>query len=96
MEADEKSVTTSWGESLQIENITKIDKRKWEKKGIASVHFKNEFGLDKFMVFDDFKYDRDSMGEIMKLAEKNLKPDQIVGGATATKAATELNADLTE
>ena len=79
MEADDKTVTTSWGESLQLDSITGIDKRKWEKKGIARISFTNESGEAKTMIFDDFKYHRESMAEIMEKAEKNLSADQIVG-----------------
>ena len=91
MEADEKTVKTSWGDSLQIDSITGIDKRKWENKGIAKVRFTDDSGQPKTMIFDDFKYHRESMGEIMKLAEKNLKPDQIIGNSSqpAVESAAE-------
>ena len=74
MEVDDHAVTTSWGESLQLDKITAIDKRKWEKKGIAKVSFQDEAGNSKTMIFDDFKYHRESMAEIMKRAEANLEP----------------------
>ena len=77
MEVDDKKVTTSWGESLELSSITAIDKHKWEKKGIAKVSFKDEVGRSKTMIFDDFKYNRESMAEIMKRAEANLKPEKV-------------------
>lgn len=77
MEVDDKKVTTSWGESLELNSITAIDKHKWEKKGIAKVSFKDEVGRSKTMIFDDFKYNRESMAEIMKRAEANLKPEKV-------------------
>lgn len=82
MEADDKTVTTSWGESLQLDRVTGIDKRKWEKKGIAKVSFTDESGRARTMIFDDFKYHRESMAEIMKRAEKHVPADKIIGGAT--------------
>ena len=80
MEADDSGLTTSWGESLKFEKITKIDKRKWEKKGIARVEYSDDSGSSRTMIFDDFKFDRGSMGKIMSLAEQNLADEQITGG----------------
>ena len=80
MESTDKGISTSWGKSLNFDQITKIDKRKWEKKGIAKVHFTDEVNSEGVMVFDDFKYDRSSMSELMSMCEKGLKRDQIVNG----------------
>lgn len=80
VQADDKGVSSSWGESLQFDRIQQINKRKWEKKGIARVAFQDESGAAKTMVFDDFKFDREMMGMIISLAEKNLTDDQIIGG----------------
>ena len=77
MEVDDKKVTTSWGDSLELENITAIDKQRWEKKGIAKISFNDEAGQPKTMIFDDFKYHRESMAEIMKRAEAILKPEKV-------------------
>ena len=80
MEADETAVTTSWGPTVKFDDIETINKHKWEKKGIARVHYKDDSGTSKIMVFDDFKYNRETMGQIMEMAEKNLTDEQIVGG----------------
>ncbi len=80
IQADESGVTTSWGESLTFDKIEKIDKRKWEKKGIARVSYAGDNGNSKTMIFDDFKYDRSPMGQILELAERDLKDEMIVGG----------------
>ena len=77
MEVDDKKVTTSWGDSLELESITAIDKQRWEKKGIAKISFNDEAGQPKTMIFDDFKYHRESMAEIMKRAEAILKPEKV-------------------
>ena len=82
MESTDKGISTSWGKSLDFDQITKIDKRRWEKKGIAKVHFTDEVNTEGVMVFDDFKYDRSSMSDLMSMCEKGLKPDQIVNGKT--------------
>lgn len=79
VEADDGGVTSSWGDSLKFKDIKQIDKKKWPKKGIAKIEYANEAGAKKTMVFDDFKYSRKKMAEIMKLAEANLSDDQIIG-----------------
>ncbi len=84
IEADESGVQTSWGESLKFEGIQSIKKHKWNKKGIAKVEYSDEAGVSKTMVFDDFKYQREDMGTIMKMAEENLSDDQIIGDVRET------------
>ena len=79
LEADENGVRSSWGQSLEFKNIQSIRKHKWQKKGIAKVDYSDESGKSKIMVFDDFKYHREDMGTILKMAEKGLSDDQIVG-----------------
>lgn len=85
MEADETGVTTSWGQALQFEQIKSIDKRKWAIKGIAKVKYLETSGAERVIVFDDFKYDREPMGQIMQKAETNLADAQIVGGSRQGK-----------
>jgi len=87
MESTDKGISTSWGKSVDFDQITKIDKRKWEKKGIAKVHFKDEVNTEGVMVFDDFKYDRSTMSELMSMCEKGLKRDQIVNGKSEAEIA---------
>ena len=80
VEADEETVTTSWGQNLRFENISSINKKKWAKKGLAKVAYDTENGDSQTMVFDDFKFHRESMGQIMRRAESHLTDDQIVDG----------------
>lgn len=89
MESTDDGVTTSWGKSLKFDQITKIDKKKWAKKGIANVHFTDESGAVRQMVFDDFKYDRASMAKLMSMCEKGLEREQIVNGKTEVEIAAE-------
>ena len=79
VEGDEKTIRNSKGKELAIENITKINKRKWEEKGLAKIHY-TDGGKSKTFVMDDFKYDRESMGQIMRNAEANLTAEQVIGG----------------
>lgn len=99
IESTETGINTSWGESLEIDKISKINKRRWEAKGIAKISYQDAKERNRTMVFDDFKFDREPMGELMALCEQNLSADQIVGGKSqaliateaATKAAEEAN-----
>lgn len=78
VEADETTIRNSRGSELPIDGITKIDKRKWTDKGIAKIHYSANGRSGRF-VLDDFKYDTESVGKILNLAEANLEPNQIRG-----------------
>ena len=78
VEGDDTILRNSKGKEVPIESITKIDKTKWEAKGIAKIYY-DEDGKKKKFVMDDFKYDRATMGELMKFAEAHLAEEQIVG-----------------
>lgn len=77
LEADEKELKTSWGKTLQFKDVTKIDKIKWERKGIGKIYYQED-GASKTFVLDDFKYEREPMGKIMEFAQAHLAPEQIV------------------
>jgi len=78
VEGDETLIRNSKGQEVPIDAITKIDKRKWDAKGIAKIHYEVN-GTKKKFVMDDFKYDRQPMGELLKFAEANLSEDQVAG-----------------
>uniref|UniRef100_UPI00389A29B9 hypothetical protein n=1 Tax=Stieleria sedimenti TaxID=2976331 RepID=UPI00389A29B9 len=63
---------------MPIDAITKIDKRKWDAKGIAKIHYEVDGKKMKF-VMDDFKYEREPMGQLMKFAEAQLTEEQVTG-----------------
>ncbi len=77
LESDGKKISTSWGQSIDLEKVLSLNKVKWEKKGIAKLAYADDSGNEKQMTLDDFKYERKGMGEIMQMIEKGLKPDQI-------------------
>jgi len=89
MESTDTGINTSWGKSLEFDNVTKINKNRWEAKGIAKVSYKDANGKERMMVFDDFKYDREAMGKLMTLCEQNLEPSEIVGGKSQAEIAAE-------
>ena len=81
VEADDDVVSTSWGQSFKFDDITGINKAKWQNKGIAKVAYEGEDGKNGMMVFDDFKFHRETMGQILRRAERDLEDDQITYGA---------------
>ncbi len=89
LESTETGIQTSWGKSLEFNRITKINKRRWASKGIAKVAYQDANGKRRTMVFDDFKYQREPMAELMTMCEQGLQPDQIVGGKSQAKIAAE-------
>ncbi len=85
VEGNREQLRTSWGPEFQYQQISRIDKTKWEKKGITRIHYKvNED--ESMFAFDDFKFRREPMGEILFLIEATLKDSQISGGPRETDA----------
>ena len=78
VEGDETVIRNSRGQEVPIETITRINKDKWESKGIAKIYYEVE-GKKKKFIMDDFKYDRKPMGELLRFAEADLTQDQLVG-----------------
>jgi hypothetical protein len=78
VEGDETVIRNSRGQEVPIDSITKINKEKWDAKGIAKIYYEVD-GKKKKFVMDDFKYDRKPMGELLRLAEADLTEEQLVG-----------------
>ncbi|MEQ1906302.1 MAG: hypothetical protein ABL888_19115 [Pirellulaceae bacterium] len=89
VERTEHGLTTSWGQTVNFRDVKKIDKSKWAKKGIAKATY-NENGKDRVFVFDDFKFEREKLGEMLFDLEHLLTDDQIVGGPRETKKPEEV------
>lgn len=79
VELTEKGVVTSWGAALNFSEVERLDKTKWAKSGIAKAEYFDGQRPRKF-VFDDFKYEREPIGQMLRKLEAMLTPDQIVGG----------------
>lgn len=78
IEGDESKLRHCRGQEVPIDAITKIDKRKWAKKGIAKVTY-NDGGRNRRFVLDDFKYHTASVRKLLAFAEANLEADQVTG-----------------
>ncbi len=79
VEADETGLRASWGEQLQYDQIVRLDKKKWAKKGIAKVIYEAG-GRRRSFILDDWKYEPDPTEEILCEVESRIDPEQIVGG----------------
>ena len=84
IEADEKELRASGGHQVSYSQITALDKKKWQKKGIAYVRY-NASGSDsgkknKTLVLDDCNYTRDTTLKILRRVEEEIGPEKIVNG----------------
>ncbi len=84
VESTEKELSSSWGTRFAFDQIVSIDKTKWEKKGITKIKYKQD-DKEKTFVFDDFKYERSVMSDILHEIETGLKDDQIIGAERETE-----------
>jgi hypothetical protein len=58
---------------VPFDHIRRIDKRKWDRKGVAYLHY--EHGApptQRVLKLDDFAYERKPTDDILELIEKNL------------------------
>ncbi len=83
IEANQDEIRPSWTKPVPFTTIAKIDKTRWEKKGIAKLHYQSD-GATKVFVMDDFKFSRPEMAAIMAFAEKDLDDSAIIGGKRET------------
>jgi len=56
LSADAESLTTESGIRILFDSVHEIDRRKWAKKGLAYLKYRNDDGTDKRAVIDDLKY----------------------------------------
>lgn len=81
VESTPQGLKTSWGQEVDFQSVTLLNKRRWAKKGIAKAYY-TQGGAAKIFTFDDFKYEREPLGNMLRRLEQQLTPDQIVGGPT--------------
>lgn len=88
IETDDEGIKTSWGAETQFGDITRLDKRKWKKKGIVYVYYtKPGSKTEASITLDDWKFDREPTGEMLEEIE------EITGlGAEADADAAEVEA----
>jgi len=81
------SLVNAKGQKVAFADITKIDKTKWEKKGIAKLMY-SDGGSEKSFVIDDLKFDRETTDKIMELVEDKVGIGKIEGGSSEAEYRT--------
>lgn len=79
-ELNENGITSRWGESFSLDQVTAIDKKQWRDKGIARVRYKTPSGRQKTFVVDNYKYHKKTTDEILRQIEIGAGYDKIVNG----------------
>ena len=79
IEGNDLGIKTSWGQELRYADVSELNKKRWENKGIARAYY-TQGGSRCTFVFDDFKYEREPIGQMLRQLESRLRPEQIVGG----------------
>ncbi len=80
VESTENGLRTSWGQEVDFQQVTRLDKSRWQKKGIARAAY-SDAGRQRIFVFDDFKFEREPIGQMLERLEQRLQPDQISDGS---------------
>jgi hypothetical protein len=91
VEETDDGLVTSWGQQVRFSDVTLLNKKKWDAKGIARVNYSSN-GKKGTFVFDDFKFERKPLGQILRKLENVLQPEQIVGGISEAERDRKKNA----
>lgn len=89
-ELNENGITSRWGESFSLDQVTAIDKKQWRDKGIARVRYKTPRGRQRTFVVDNYKYHKKTTDEIMRQIELGAGYDKIVNGRPEEEASAPL------
>ena len=80
IEANDEGLASSWGQSLNYDQITDVNKRQWRSKGIAKISYNDGRGTKRFVI-DDYKFDRYPTDAILYEVEQRIDPTLITNGA---------------
>ncbi|MEM8735083.1 MAG: hypothetical protein AAGG44_12710, partial [Planctomycetota bacterium] len=72
VESTEAGLKSSWGQEVSFDGVIQLDKKRWEKKGIAKASYMDG-DVGRTFVFDDFKYEREPLGKILTQLEESLE-----------------------
>lgn len=79
VERTDTGLKTSWGQSVDFSTVESLNKRKWKHKGIARALYRDGDRTRTF-VFDDFKFERQPLGKILRDLEAVLDDSKILEG----------------
>jgi len=78
---DGVTITGTDGSQVKASEITRLDKRKWENKGIIYAYYQDE-EKEKKMTLDAYKFD--GVEKIVEILDKQLNPSMVSDPATET------------
>ncbi|QEG37916.1 hypothetical protein [Bythopirellula goksoeyrii] len=79
VETEGTTLRTKGGQQTDFSQITGLDKKKWQSKGIAWVDYQDGGKKNKIRL-DDYYYDRAATKEILRQIEAAIGPEKIVNG----------------
>jgi hypothetical protein len=79
IEAGKTGLTSSWGQSLDYDSVVSLDKKNWDKKGIARLYYLDGERRRRFVI-DDFKFKREPTDDILREVEARIGHDKIING----------------
>lgn len=79
VECDDMHLRDKAGHETTYANITDLNKKKWQSKGIAFVSYKANGGTERIRL-DDFYFDREATRKILRKVEANIDPALITNG----------------
>jgi len=79
IEANDMTLTSSQGHQLELSQIVELDKKKWQKKGIATIKYESD-GRKQKLVIDDCNYERETTNKLLRHIESNIDHAIITGG----------------
>ncbi|TWU30045.1 hypothetical protein [Bythopirellula polymerisocia] len=92
VESDGKQLRTKGGQQAKFSQITSLDKKKWQAKGIAFVTYQGEGGKGKIRL-DDYYYNRPAMQVILREIEAAIDPAKIINGKPEPPEKTAIDMD---
>ena len=95
IELNGDTITSSRRHQFDVQDIVELDKKKWDKKGIAYIKYQVD-GKAGQLILDDCNYVRDTTQQILRHIEANIEPAQIVNGKPEPPLEPEKEAVETE
>lgn len=92
---DQTKFYANGGIELSFDQITRIDASRWERKGIARLYY-NIDDIEKSVLIDDFKLERQPTNEIFKRLKEAVGEDKFEGLADAAEAEAEVEDEVNE
>lgn len=79
IEANNEGLNSSSGDAITFAEATYLEKKQWDDKGIAWLHFERNGKASRFLI-DNFKYMREETNAILCRIEEAIGVDRIKGG----------------